>query len=798
MSHAYRAALAALLVLLLPSAAAAQSPTTAYEPPPIGSAFDADVLRDLPLGGNVYALLETTQADVISDRFNSGGLNVGGSSRLDGFLSSWSQTLFRIGDLNVSDPSGGGALLFPEALPWQRLRVDTGLMPADVNSPGLAVTLEPRRPASGWTGTVSGSGSGGSLAAGAPADQPPPIARLEEYAQGSGLVSGPITSRWGLVAGGAFAGSRSFNRELAPVTRSVLGSGFAHTTFTASPAREWRALAWVQRAETPFQEWLAFQDPLAATRDTAVHVQATWEERPVSGWRWRAFGGLTQRSRENEFGVPSVAMERISAGPVPAVVDEAAGRTARRLAGGLRLAPSAVSASRHQLDFGVDVDTASTTARDQFAGTVHELIDGVRARIWNYSAPQAESRRRAVTAAGYVADTIALTPAVRLDASLRAEVVHGRAEGAETAVDWVSLLPSARIRWLFAERRRLALVGGYARSANTLNLNWLAYGDPAGPVARVAAAARPAVLVARVGPGTGGNPLFSQIDEGLRRPYTDEVVVGLDAGRSQSLRFTLTGIARREGNLLAVVNTGVPVSGYSTIELEDEYVFLRNPEDDRTLTVYNRLPSTFGLDTYFLTNPEVEAADNYALRLTAEHASERLFILFGATAYLARGSGGNRGYGPRENDQDVPGELFTNPNAATYARGRLFSDRGFTIKWTTVYRMPYDISLGAIARYQDGQPFSRIVVVPDLNQGHEAVQAYPSGGTRFTFTGSLDLRLQKGFMIGSTRVDALFDAYNLLTRSNEVEEYVITSPAFRTPTAIQPPHSVHLGLRLTF
>ena len=266
----------------------------------------------------------------------------------------------------------------------------------------------------------------------------------------------------------------------------------------------------------------------------------------------------------------------------------------------------------------------------------------------------------------------------------------------------------------------------------------------------------------------------------------------------ESMRFTLTGIARREGNLLAVVNTGVPLSGYSTVEIPDEYIFLRNPEDDRMLTVYNRLPSTFGQDTYVLTNPELDAAHSLALRLTAERASERLFILFGATAYLAEGSGGNRGYGPRENDQDVPGELFTNPNAATYARGRLFSDRGFTIKWTTLYRMPYDITLGAIARYQDGQPFSRMVVVPDLNQGTEAVQAYPNGGTRFTFTGTLDLRLQKGFTIGSTRLDALFDAYNLLTRSNEVEEYVVTGPDFRTSTAIQPPHSLHLGLRVTF
>ena len=105
--------------------------------------------------------------------------------------------------------------------------------------------------------------------------------------------------------------------------------------------------------------------------------------------------------------------------------------------------------------------------------------------------------------------------------------------------------------------------------------------NSAAPIARVAAAARPGVLVARVGPGTNGNPSFSGIDADLRRPYTDEFVAGIEVGGRESMRLALTGIARREGNLLAVVNTGVPASGYSTIELDDEYIFLRNPDDDR-------------------------------------------------------------------------------------------------------------------------------------------------------------------------------------------------------------------------
>jgi len=184
--------------------------------------------------------------------------------------------------------------------------------------------------------------------------------------------------------------------------------------------------------------------------------------------------------------------------------------------------------------------------------------------------------------------------------------------------------------------------------------------------------------------------------------------------------------------------------------------------------------------------------------MSLEHASDRLFLLFAATASAAEGSGGNPGYGPLENDQDVPGALFVNPNSNSYARGRLFSDRAFTIKWTTVYRFPHDVTAGAIARYQDGQPFSRIVVVSGPYQGVEGIQAYPNGGSRFTFTGTLDLRVQKGFRFDRGRVDAFLDAYNLFTRNNEVEEYVVSGSLFRTPTAIQPPASVHVGVRVSF
>ncbi len=221
---------------------------------------------------------------------------------------------------------------------------------------------------------------------------------------------------------------------------------------------------------------------------------------------------------------------------------------------------------------------------------------------------------------------------------------------------------------------------------------------------------------------------------------------------------------------------------------------------DELLPVYNRLPSSFGADRYLLTNNDAQDAARFeGLVLNVEASLDRLTLLFNATASQTDGPAVNRGFNAEENDLGASGELSVNPNAATFARGRLFFDRAFTMKLTGVYRFPRDFTLGAIARYQDGQPFSRVTVVPNLNQGTEFVRAYPAGGTRFTFTGTLDVRLQKRIPIGAKSLDVFADAYNILNLGYEVEEHVVTGyPDFRSITAIQPPLAVHLGVRLGF
>ena len=81
------------------------------------------------------------------------------------------------------------------------------------------------------------------------------------------------------------------------------------------------------------------------------------------------------------------------------------------------------------------------------------------------------------------------------------------------------------------------------------------------------------------------------------------------------------------------------------------------------------------------------------------------------------------------------------------------------------------------------------------NQGPEAIRAFRNGRTRFTYTLTLDARLQKGFTIGARHVVVMVDGYN---KAKEVEEFPITGPTSRLTAAVQPPRALHVGLRVAF
>jgi hypothetical protein len=108
------------------------------------------------------------------------------------------------------------------------------------------------------------------------------------------------------------------------------------------------------------------------------------------------------------------------------------------------------------------------------------------------------------------------------------------------------------------------------------------------------------------------------------------------------------------------------------------------------------------------------------------------------------------------------------------------------------------VSVAAIGRYADGQNFARLVVVPDLPQGPDIVRAYANGKSKFTYTATLDMRVQKTVTWAGRDLVVGLESYNLTNLRNEVAEVTVTGPLWRTPTLTQPPRVVRLTATIGF
>src|SRR4029453_437680 len=114
----------------------------------------------------------------------------------------------------------------------------------------------------------------------------------------------------------------------------------------------------------------------------------------------------------------------------------------------------------------------------------------------------------------------------------------------------------------------------------------------------------------------------------LSRPYINEITLGFEARPNNQTVVRVTGILRHEGQLIGVIDTGVPSSSYTTLSLVDPGT---DHSGGQILPVYNRPPSTFGAARYLLTNPAGHHATFAGVEITAETRINRLFMIAGGT-----------------------------------------------------------------------------------------------------------------------------------------------------------------------
>ncbi|HEV3141360.1 MAG TPA: hypothetical protein VGY57_12620, partial [Vicinamibacterales bacterium] len=518
----------------------------------------------------------------------------------------------------------------------------------------------------------------------------------------------------------------------------------------------------------------------------------------------------TAADRRNDL-LPSTAlvMERLTDGPVPELLNPGTG-TSRAWSVGTRVASAPIESGsrRHEFIGGIEVSGSAADVRAAFSGRVGEMLNGVPTRVWNFTTSTVPSTWSQRTLSLFGSDRIEVGPRMTVDAAIRFETLRADNSTGAQVVSWHDFMPKVGARIALTNLFSTAAFAYYGRYGHRLPLSDLAWGDPTAPSGTVSLwkTATPnhaplpseaGTLIARIGPGTGGDPAFSAVDPALARPHMDELVTGFEGKPNRWSMVRLYAMARRERNLIGAADVGVPESTYIASGIADHGVD-QFGSTDQILPIYNRAPSTFGADRYLLTNPPDDEATFVGAELTFETQTEHLYLLMGATAGRSQGLAANRGFNALENDDGIVGEVFIDPNARTFAQGRMFTERGYTLKWSGAYRWTSGATFGLVARYEDGQHFARLVIVPGLNQGLEAVRGFRNGKTRFTFINTLDLRYRQPFTIGAHTVTATVDAFNVLNTALEMEEFTVSGPLSRSTTAVQPPRAIHFGIRIPF
>ena len=763
-------------------------------------ALAAVLWRALPHGDTVWDLLETTAPFVFTEPMNTGGTLSGAPVLVGTEASSWTQTSYRLGSADITNPAPGGTpLLYPDLSFIDAIELRPAGSDLKGGAPGPIVTLAPRTAGVPWQRSLGLAVSPSAFQANG-SSVTAPVASLRALARVEGAAGGALNPHVRLFI--AAAGTRSSHVEQHdPYTLpgDVLSLA-AHPTFELGPNRHADVIGWLQQTTTAFGARALLRDRHATATRRYAGLAGTWQ---------RGVGRVVEvsgafASTRLAPGPPATAargtVDRVLDDPIETLVNTSGGSRTRASIGATLSADTRV-----HLDAGVSLSAAGMRATPFGTGLIGETVNGLPARAWDYGLDGPVDRSETAFAL-YGSAHGRLLGAVDVDAGMRLEHVSGRARGAASGVSWTSAEPRLVLRYAgdhwsgFLSARRYH---------PTLSLTTLAAGDPAGPFGRsylwndrngdgLVQGDEVGALVSLAGPGSP-TPGFSSIDPALKRPHVDELLATIEVRIKPSVSLRFSGVTQRGGDLFARVDTGVPFAAYTVDYRFDPGLNLGGAEDDQLLPIYARPPATFGADRYVLqTIPDVTSTYDGLYIATLFEPSPRWYVLVAGTALRSHAPAAYRGYRPSENDGLIVGDAYSDPNSNTYSAGRTLFDRGYGLKVVGAYHAPRGVTVAAIGRYADGQNFARLVLVPDLPQGPDIVRAYANGRSKFTFTATLDLRVQKTIAWAGREVVLGLESYNLTNLRNEVAEVTVTGPLWRTPTLTQPPRVVRLTATIGF
>jgi len=790
-------------------------------------------VQSMPSANNIWSLIENQDLSATTNRIDVGGvwasLPALWSSR--GSVS-WTQSSYLINGLEATDPYVTGTpLYYPDLEALQFVTHSNGRHPIAYLSPGGAFDLIPKQGTADYHGALTAFFTTPGMTSGS---IPPRLqdeglherTRLNSFENYSAQFSGPIVPEKLLV----FASLSHLNlsrdvAEFGPDDKGTVSSALVNLTYRLG--RSSLHVFWTGQAIHHPAAGAARDVPFSATLDrkNLYNVfQVIWRARFRPDHHFEVGAAFNKGNIHSQFqdGVSEPHGQEVFR-EIPSGAAAAAGRDDRTtviLQGKGQAVFGRLSRLHQRVDYGLSLRYAVSSSATEILDNIHlHYLGDEPFEIVRYNTP-VHHKETSFDIHLFAEDHILLPNLASLSFGLHLVSTRGRVprigalpdifpppdrEGGK--IDWLNVAPRLSFALPFLNDKSLTLRVSAGRYYFHLPLQYLSYGNPQA----VGALVYPWTDLNQDGrfqPGEEGElwrregPFYADIDSKLERPYTDEFSVAITKIFRGDLYLTLAGFYRETRHLVETLNIGVPLTAYSPVQLYDPGDdTVPGTPDDLYLTVYNQNKETLGNDLFLLTNPDAGSRVNRyrGLDLTLVKKCGRSVLFFAATATEAIGtsSPGNTEY---ENDEGVIGALYDNPNAFLFAKGRLRFDRAYTARLGVSFPLPFGFRLAGLAKYYDGQPFSRKIIITGFNQGPFYIQSFPRGVARYEFNMTVDLRLEKTITLGSARGRVFLDAYNIFNWAQATQENEWTGPEFplRYATEIQLPRVIRLGIRYEF
>jgi hypothetical protein len=794
-----------------------------------GAQYGKESIQELPTNRSIWSILENLETSTVTDRLDIAGLETARPALFGALGASWTENQYSLNGFNVTDPYlPGRPLTDPDFDALGDITIVTAAKPASFSGSGVNLILTTQETPTSLHGAMRLFYSNRTLQSnnmnarlvqfGFPGPE-----QLNHLVDISAQISGklPLTrSDWPFFIS---LSTQQLSKDLggfaAPIDARVYHVLTRFTPFSHGTNH----LDFLYAGQHIFNSREGAEpriEPRATGRrnDNFHQFQARWHSAPSSSTVFDLGFGvahaiISSGIQPGTTGVSTIDLPQMTErGPAPS---SSAGIRTRYEANALVQAVHQGPIGSHSLVFGIAFDRSNITNRWAASGGIEQiLVEGAGAEVIRWNTPT-QARQHVQNFSVFAQDAWRPVKWLALPFGLRLENSSGQAVSASARVDWTTIEPRAGLV-LPLLTSGLILRASFARYGHLLQGRYLDFGNPEALGGQIfqwqdtnGDHEFQSLEIARLLRVFGGP--YSALDGSLRRPFTDEVTVGLEQQFGRRFQARIRFFRRHDEHLVEIVNAGVPLSSYvPTIVIDPGNDGVPGTSDDQGLVLYDRKSSALGKDFLVLTNPpgyraSYKGFEIELLKLLASHweAAASFAAMHSSAPTNPGNSVRENDAGFIENDTVVTNGLNTDPNTLLFATGRTYFDRGFTGKLTGYYQAPYGIRVGAVAKYYDGLPFGRLLFVKGFNQGPFFVRATPRadfGAFRTQFTSTLDVRAARTFSVkrGNVRFD--LDFFNLLNLNKNIIEADLTSATFakRVPLAIQAPRTVRLGLEWDF